>query len=216
MPFAPLVMMAVYLGGALIMVPVTVLIVVTVIVFGPVMGAVYALMGTAVGTVAGYGVGRVAGRDAVRRLGGRRLNALSRQIGNHGLLAMVVLRLMPLAPFTLVNLVVGASRIRLRDCLLGTLIGMSPGILVAAALVDRVAALAQRPSGFTAALLAAVLWETAKQIFRWYILSFGVYDQVYGPLGVLVALAMFAYYSGVVFILGAEFAAALMTKGRRA
>lgn len=64
------------------------------------------------------------------------------------------------------------------------------------------------------ALLAAVLWETAKQLFRLYILSFGVYDQVYGPLGVLVALAMFAYYSGVVFILGAEFAAALMKGGR--
>jgi membrane protein len=64
------------------------------------------------------------------------------------------------------------------------------------------------------ALLAAVLWEAAKQLFRWYILSFGVYDQVYGPLGVLVALAMFAYYSGVVFILGAEFAAALMRTGR--
>ena len=64
------------------------------------------------------------------------------------------------------------------------------------------------------ALLAAVLWETAKQLFRWYILSFGVYDQVYGPLGVLVALAMFAYYSGVVFILGAEFAAALMKEPR--
>jgi membrane protein len=64
------------------------------------------------------------------------------------------------------------------------------------------------------ALLAAVLWEAAKQLFRLYILSFGVYDQVYGPLGVLVALAMFAYYSGVVFILGAEFAAALMKGGR--
>ncbi len=64
------------------------------------------------------------------------------------------------------------------------------------------------------ALLAAVLWEGAKQLFRWYILSFGIYDQVYGPLGVLVALAMFAYYSGVVFILGAEFTAALM-KGSR-
>lgn len=64
------------------------------------------------------------------------------------------------------------------------------------------------------ALLAAVLWETAKQLFRWYILSFGVYDQVYGPLGVLVALAMFAYYSGVVFILGAEFTAALMRTSR--
>ncbi len=64
------------------------------------------------------------------------------------------------------------------------------------------------------ALLAAVLWETAKQLFRWYILSFGVYDKVYGPLGVLVALSMFAYYSGVVFILGAEFAAALLKTGR--
>jgi membrane protein len=64
------------------------------------------------------------------------------------------------------------------------------------------------------ALLAAVLWEAAKQLFRWYILSFGVYDQVYGPLGVLVALAMFAYYSGVVFILGAEFTAALMRTSR--
>jgi membrane protein len=63
------------------------------------------------------------------------------------------------------------------------------------------------------ALFAAVLWEAAKQLFRWYILSFGVYDQVYGPLGVLVALGMFAYYSGVVFILGAEFAAALMKGG---
>jgi membrane protein len=69
-------------------------------------------------------------------------------------------------------------------------------------------------AAFAGALLAAVLWETAKQLFRWYILSFGVYDQVYGPLGVLVALAMFAYYSGVVFILGAEFAAALMRTSR--
>jgi membrane protein len=69
-------------------------------------------------------------------------------------------------------------------------------------------------SALAGALLAAVLWEAAKQLFRWYILSFGVYDQVYGPLGVLVALAMFAYYSGVVFILGAEYAAALMRGGR--
>lgn len=59
------------------------------------------------------------------------------------------------------------------------------------------------------ALLAAVLWEIAKQMFRWYILAVGVYDQIYGPLGALVALAMFAYYTGVVLLLGAEYAAAL-------
>ena len=59
------------------------------------------------------------------------------------------------------------------------------------------------------ALLGAVLWEIAKQLFRWYIITVGVYDQIYGPLGVLVALAMFAYYTGIVLILGAEYGAAL-------
>jgi membrane protein len=59
------------------------------------------------------------------------------------------------------------------------------------------------------ALLASFLWEAAKQLFRWYILSVGVYDMIYGPLGALVALSMFAYYSGIVFVFGAEFAAAL-------
>jgi len=65
------------------------------------------------------------------------------------------------------------------------------------------------------ALLASVLWETAKQLFRWYILSVGVYDKIYGPLGALVALSMFAYYSGIVFVLGAEFTAALLAPPAR-
>ncbi len=65
------------------------------------------------------------------------------------------------------------------------------------------------------ALLAGILWEAAKQAFRWYILRIGVYDAIYGPLGALVALGMFAYYSGIVFILGAEFAAALRPARRR-
>jgi membrane protein len=74
------------------------------------------------------------------------------------------------------------------------------------------------PAGaaFAGALLAALLWEVAKQAFRWYILRVGVYDKIYGPLGALVGLGMFAYYSGIVFILGAEFAAVLMVGRRRA
>ena len=65
------------------------------------------------------------------------------------------------------------------------------------------------------ALLAGLLWEAAKQAFRWYILRVGVYDAIYGPLGALVALGMFAYYSGIVFILGAEFTGVLRSSGRR-
>src|SRR3972149_1403059 len=51
---------------------------------------------------------------------------------------------------------------------------------------------------------ASLLWEAAKHLFRAYILTAGVYDKIYGPLGILVAMVMFTYYSGLVFIFGAE------------
>lgn len=59
------------------------------------------------------------------------------------------------------------------------------------------------------AILASLLWEVAKQLFRLYIVHVGVYDQIYGPLGVLVALVMFVYYSAIAFVLGAEFVRSL-------
>jgi membrane protein len=59
------------------------------------------------------------------------------------------------------------------------------------------------------AIVATLLWEIAKQLFRLYIRHFGVYDQIYGPLGVLVAFVMFVYYSAIVFVLGGAYAASL-------
>ncbi|HEY7602115.1 MAG TPA: YihY/virulence factor BrkB family protein, partial [Methylomirabilota bacterium] len=44
-------------------------------------------------------------------------------------------------------------------------------------------------------LATAVLWELAKQAFRWYIERAGVYSAVYGSLGVTIALMMWVYYS---------------------
>ncbi|MBI4590210.1 MAG: YihY/virulence factor BrkB family protein [Candidatus Rokubacteria bacterium] len=66
-----------------------------------------------------------------------------------------------------------------------------------------------RGAALAGALLASVLWEAAKQLFRLYIVTAGVYDQIYGPLGVLVAFVMFVYYSAIVFVLGAEYVGAL-------
>ena len=66
-----------------------------------------------------------------------------------------------------------------------------------------------RGAALAGALLASVLWEAAKQLFRLYIVTVGVYDQIYGPLGALVAFVMFVYYSAIVFILGAEYVGAL-------
>jgi membrane protein len=67
----------------------------------------------------------------------------------------------------------------------------------------------RRGPAFAGALVATLLWEVAKQLFRLYIAEFGVYDQIYGALGVLVAFVMFVYYSAVVFVVGGAYAASL-------
>jgi membrane protein len=75
----------------------------------------------------------------------------------------------------------------------------------------------RRPRLWTAmvgGLLAALLWEVAKQLFRLYIRNVGVYDQIYGTLGVLVAFVMFVYYSAIVFVFGAAYVASLDSRRR--
>jgi membrane protein len=67
----------------------------------------------------------------------------------------------------------------------------------------------RRTSALTGAFLTALLWEVAKQLFRLYIRRVGVYDQIYGPLGVLVAFVMFVYYTCIVFVFGAAYVASV-------
>ena len=76
----------------------------------------------------------------------------------------------------------------------------------------------RRPSvvaSLIGAVLAAMLWEFAKQMFGFYIRRFGVYDQIYGPFGVLVAFVMFAYYTSVVFVFGGAYVASLDARRAR-
>jgi membrane protein len=65
------------------------------------------------------------------------------------------------------------------------------------------------------ALVGALLWEVAKQLFRMYIRGLGMYDQIYGTLGVLVAFVMFVYYSAIVFVFGGAYAASLDARRHR-
>ncbi len=66
----------------------------------------------------------------------------------------------------------------------------------------------RRGPALAGGVLASLLWEAAKQLFRLYIRSVGLYSQIYGPLGVLVAFVMFVYYSAMVFVFGAAVVAA--------
>lgn len=156
-PAAPLIALGAFVLGGLIVVPVTLLIVVTALAFGAWQGFLYSVAGVLTSAVLLYAIGHTLGRDTVRRFAGSRINRLSRRLARRGVVTMAVIRLIPVAPFTVVNLVAGASHIRFRDYLAGTAIGMIPGIAAITLFVDRVGATIQDPGPGTFLVLAAVV-----------------------------------------------------------
>lgn len=156
MPFTPVAVVTSYVVAGLMMVPVMLLIAVTGVVFGPAYGSAYAIAGSLLSASAAYGIGYWLGRDTVQKMLGPRINNLSRRIARRGILAVVVVRILPVAPFTVVNIVAGASHIRFRDYLVGTALGMLPGILMTVTFVHHLAEAVRNPSMGTLAVLAAV------------------------------------------------------------
>ncbi|KXX64905.1 VTT domain-containing protein [Marichromatium gracile] len=109
--------------------------------------------------LAAYGLGAYLGRPAVDRLAGGRIHRLSERLARRGILTIIAVRIVPVAPFTLLNLLAGASHIRLRDYSIGTLIGMLPGVATMAVFAEGLMALLRRagPEQFLLLTLALAL-----------------------------------------------------------
>jgi membrane protein len=45
-------------------------------------------------------------------------------------------------------------------------------------------------------------WTLFQQLFRFYIAHFGSYNRIYGTLGAIIVLILWAYYSGYILVLG--------------
>ncbi len=57
-----------------------------------------------------------------------------------------------------------------------------------------------------AALFTSLFWETAKQLFGWYVLHLGRFSMIYGSLSTLAIFFLWIYYSSVILLLGGEVA----------
>jgi phospholipase D1/2 len=149
-PFA----IAAFVVGGLVVFPVLVLIAATAAALGPWLGFVTALTGVSLSAFVLFAIGRALGRERLQRLLGRRTARIQERVVGKGILAVVVIRMIPIAPFSVVNVVAGASTLPLRDFLVGTLLGMTPGILAMAVLGAQIADLARNASWTNILLLA--------------------------------------------------------------
>jgi len=127
--WAPLLLMASYTPACLVMFPRPLITLAAVIAFGPWLGFLYALIGIVLSSIVTYYIGRRMRRDTVRRIAGPKLDRMIQVLKKYGLLAMTLLRLVPLAPFAVESIVAGAIHMRVWHVALGTAIGLLPGTL---------------------------------------------------------------------------------------
>ena len=105
------------------------------VVYGPWLGSLLVFLGACLGAEVVFLLGRSWLRDWARRRlqASPRLRLLEQAVGREGLRLVVLTRLSPLFPFSLLNLAYGLSAVSLRDYSLG-LLGIVPGTVMFCAL----------------------------------------------------------------------------------
>ena len=136
--WAPLLLMASYTPACLVMFPRPLITLAAVLAFGPLLGFTYSLLGICASAAVTWWMGRHMRRDTVRRLAGPKLDRMIDVLKKHGLVAMTLLRLVPIAPFAVESIVAGAIGMKLWHVVLGTAIGLLPGTLTTTVFGDAI------------------------------------------------------------------------------
>lgn len=170
-----LAVMGVYVLAGLLVVPQAVLIAATVALYGPTTGLAVALAGSLVNGAALFVVGdALGGRHLRRHFGEGRIHQVSQMLASRGALSMIVIRQLPIAPYSVVNFAAGASHIRFGDYMIGTAIGILPWTVVVVLLSEQFFGVLRAPSMSGATLFAAsfllavgIGWLAARSILAW-------------------------------------------------
>ena len=133
-PWAIIGVISVYSLLALTGFPQILLFTFTIIAFGAQVGPVYCWIATMISASLTFGMGHFLGGRWVRRMGGERVQRTINFIGAHGILASGLVRVVPSAPFIVVNAAAGAAHIPMWKFWLGTGMGIVPKIALVAVL----------------------------------------------------------------------------------
>ncbi len=133
-PYALIGVVSIYSLLALTGFPQILLITATVIVFGPVVGAFYAWLATMASATLTFGLGHFLGGRWIRGLAGDRVQRTINFLHNHGIVASGMIRVVPSAPFIVINAAAGTAHIPLWKYWIGTGLGIIPKIGVVAVL----------------------------------------------------------------------------------
>lgn len=136
---------ALYVICSLLFMPVTVLSAAMIVIFGGVKGVIISLIGAMLSSLAGYQIGQMAGPDNLKKVS-KQVEAVLNKISNLNVMSVAVVRTLPLAPFSVVNLVFGVSNVSMMTFLIGTLLGLLPGKITLAFMGESISDLIHQPT----------------------------------------------------------------------
>lgn len=128
-PLAPALFIALYALVSLLPVPKNVFAGLAGVLFGLALGVVVVVVAALVGAAAAFALSRVLGREVVERITGGRVAHVDALLHRRGMLAVIVVRLVPVLPFTAINYAAGLTSVRTRDYAIGTALGILPGTI---------------------------------------------------------------------------------------
>lgn len=128
--------------------------------FGPVEGFAYSWIATMVSGTLNFYLARLMGADMVRRYGGSTVNRISDFVGRNGFWASFIVRIVPSAPFIVVNMAAGISRMSYLAFASGMGLGIIPKTALIAFAGGTLMALfaGGGPVAIIALVLAAAAW----------------------------------------------------------
>ena len=120
-----------YIGVVIFQIPgATILTLLAGAIFGPYLGTLWVNIGASIGSLFAFLAARYILRDVVNAKFGSRLEEFNGGVAEHGFNYILFLRLVPLFPFFLINVVAGVTGVKTRDYFLATVVGIIPGSFV--------------------------------------------------------------------------------------
>lgn len=152
-----LIVLVVFAIGGSIGVPLNFMLVTTAMVIGSRFAILYGIPGALLSSCIGFYLGAALGKPLVRRFGSEAVESVSRKLGERSFRSVAFIRLIPVAPFFIVNMVAGASYLKFKHYIVGTTLGMAPGMAAVVLLANRAEAAARRPGWGTILTLVIVV-----------------------------------------------------------
>src|ERR1051325_3439381 len=131
-PWGPVIFIGLYVVATVLFVPGSVLTLGAGAVFGVALGSVYVSISATLGATAAFLVGRYLARDAIARKieKNEKFATIDRAVADEGWKIVLLTRLSPVFPFTLLNYAFGLTRVKLSHYVLASWIGMIPGTVM--------------------------------------------------------------------------------------